>query len=101
MKGSHARSGVSPLIVIAFAGALGAAPRSALAADPGYCAQYAQEAVHDAQVLSSLACFRGFDGRWHLNYQMHYGWCVTADYGAVNNETNYRRMRLAQCGYGG
>jgi hypothetical protein len=67
------------------------------AADAAYCAQYARLAVHEAQVLSTLPCFKGFDNTWHLDYQRHYGWCVTASVGAVNEQRDYRRMRIAQC----
>jgi len=67
------------------------------AADPAYCAQYGRLAVHEAEVLSRLPCFKGFDGRWHLDYNRHYGWCLTADRAAVAAERDYRRMRIAQC----
>jgi hypothetical protein len=67
------------------------------AADPAYCAQYAYLAVHEAQVLSTLACFKGFDNTWHLDYQRHYGWCLTAPIPAVDAQRDYRRMRIAQC----
>jgi len=68
------------------------------AADPGFCAQYARSAVRDVKVnMATPGCFKGFDGRWHTNYQRHYGWCLTASYAAVNAERDYRRMRLAQC----
>jgi hypothetical protein len=69
-----------------------------LAADPAFCDQYARLAVHEAQVLSTLPCFRGFDRRWNLNYQAHFQWCLTADYGAATAERDYRRMRVYQCG---
>ncbi len=67
------------------------------AADPAYCAQYAYLAVHEAQVLSTLACFKGFDNTWHLDYQRHHGWCLTAPVPAVDAQRDYRRMRIAQC----
>ena len=73
----------------------------AAAADAGYCAQYARLAVHEAQVLSTMPCFRGFDGRWHLNYDQHFGWCITTSREAAAAQRDYRRMRLYQCGYRG
>jgi len=68
------------------------------AADPAYCAQYARLAVHETEVnMATPGCFKGFDGRWHLDYRRHYGWCLTADRAAAAAERDYRRMRIAQC----
>jgi len=86
------------LVAIAFAG-LVLSSSASQAADPAYCAQYARLAVHEAQVLSTLPCFKGFDNTWHLDYGRHYGWCLTAGYAAVDGQRDYRRMRLAQCGW--
>jgi hypothetical protein len=69
----------------------------ARAADPGFCSEYARQAVHEADVLSRLPCFRGFDIRWHRDYRLHYGWCLRNSYEAADSERGYRRMRLAQC----
>jgi len=71
------------------------------AASPGYCAQYARLAVHEAEVLSKLSCFRGFDNTWHLDYQRHYDWCLTTSEAAAAGQRDYRRMRLAECGWRG
>jgi len=98
MRVSFRKIAVPSLAVLSVTAAISAIPGTSYAADPAYCAQYAQLAVHEAQVLSTLSCFRGFDGRWHLNYAKHYGWCLTADPGAVAAERDYRRMRIAQCG---
>jgi hypothetical protein len=85
------------LLTFAAASALMLVSGTSHAADPGYCAQYARLAIHEAQVLSGLACFKGFDNTWHLDYQRHYGWFLTADVASVNGQRDYRRMRLAQC----
>jgi hypothetical protein len=84
-------------LIFAAASALALACGTSYAADPAYCAQYAQLAVHEAQVLSTLPCFRGFDNTWHLDYQRHFGWCLTADVPSVAAQRDYRRMRIAQC----
>jgi hypothetical protein len=73
----------------------------AQAADPDYCGQYARSAVEQSDALSVSGCFRGFDTRWHLDYQRHYNWCLTAPPGAADAELRYRRMRLANCQGGG
>ena len=80
------------------AGVFVGAAMPSFAADPGFCDQYAKLAIHEAQVMSSLSCFRGFDRRWNLNYQQHYQWCLNVDYGTANGERDYRRMRIAECG---
>jgi hypothetical protein len=67
------------------------------AADADTCAQYAKLAVQQSDALSALSCFRGFDNNWHLDYQRHYDWCMTATAGDANAKSNYRRMRLGQC----
>src|SRR5271168_490915 len=86
------------LATLAVAGALSVVSGASYAADPAYCAQYARLAVHEVQVnMATPGCFKGFDNRWHLDYQRHHGWCLTADVGAVNAEGDYRRMRIAQC----
>jgi len=79
-------------------GAFLTVPGASHAADPTYCAQYAQLALHETEVnMATPGCFKGFDNRWHLDYQRHYNWCLTADVSAVNGERDYRRMRIAQC----
>lgn len=98
MKRKAINAAASLLAIATSFGAIAASTNAAYAADPAYCGQYARLAVHEAQVLSTLACFRGFDGMWHLNYQAHYDWCLTADYGDVGSQRDYRRMRIAQCG---
>lgn len=70
----------------------------AAAADPGFCAEYARQAVHEVDVNMSIpGCFKGFDGRWHRNYGAHYGWCLGASYEQANAEREYRRARLSEC----
>jgi hypothetical protein len=71
---------------------------TSFAADPAYCAQYARLALHETQAnMATPGCFKGFDNRWHLDYQRHYNWCLTAAVAAVNAERDYRRMRVYQC----
>jgi len=97
MRSSLKNVTASGLAALLLAGALSVISSASYAADPAYCAQYARLAVHEAQVLSTLACFKGFDNTWHLDYGRHYGWCLTAGYDAVDGQRDYRRMRIAQC----
>lgn len=70
----------------------------AMAADPGFCAQYAQQAVHEVEVNMSIpGCFHGFNARWNQNYGGHYGWCLGVSYEQANAEREYRRARLSEC----
>jgi hypothetical protein len=86
------------LATLTVVGALAAASGTSFADDPAYCAEYARLALHEVRVnMATPSCFKGFDGRWHLNYQKHYSWCLTADRSSVNAQRDYRRMRVAQC----
>ncbi len=98
MRPSFKKVCFSSLVVLSAAGALCLVSGASYAADPAYCAQYARLAVHEVQVnMATPGCFKGFDNRWHLDYQRHHGWCLTADVGAVNAAGDYGRMRIAQC----
>jgi hypothetical protein len=89
-------SGATAALAVAASSFVAIAP--ARAADPAFCQQYASLAVHEATVLSTLACFRGFDGMWHLDFNRHYNWCLTTEPATANGQRDYRRMRIAQCG---
>jgi hypothetical protein len=98
MSAGAKRIGGLAFAIVPMAGALLGTPNATRAADPAYCDQYARLAIHEVQVNMSIpGCFKGFDNRWHLDYQRHYEWCLTASYAAVNAERDYRRMRVAQC----
>jgi hypothetical protein len=92
------KSTASVLAALTVVGALAATSGTSFGADPAYCAQYARLAIHEVQAnMATPGCFKGFDGRWHLNYQKHYSWCLTADYAAVDAQRDYRRMPVYQC----
>jgi len=93
--------GITSCFALSVATVLALTAGTSQAASPGYCAQYARLAVHEAEVLSKLSCFRGFDNTWHLDYQRHYDWCLTTSEAAAAGQRDYRRMRLAQCGWRG
>jgi hypothetical protein len=98
MRPNAKQIGGRALAIMSVACALFAAPNPTRAADPAYCDQYAKLAIHETEVnMATPGCFKGFDNRWHLDYQRHYEWCLTASYAAVNAERDYRRMRGAQC----
>jgi hypothetical protein len=70
------------------------------AADPGYCAHYASQAIWQFNRNRSIpGCFHGADGRWNANYDVHYGWCISAPYEAVRAEDAYRGERLHECSF--
>jgi hypothetical protein len=71
---------------------------SAMAADPGFCAEYARQAIHEVDVNMQIpGCFKGFNARWNRNYAGHYGWCLGVPYAEANAEREYRRARLSEC----
>ncbi len=77
---------------------LAALSAPAMAADPGLCARYARDAVHEVEMnMSILGCFKGFNVRWNRNYGGHYGWCLGVSYEQANAEREYRRARLSEC----
>jgi hypothetical protein len=90
---------ITSCFVLSVATVLALTAGTSQAASPSYCYQYARLAVHEAEVLSKLSCFRGFDNTWHLDYQRHYDWCLTATAAAAAEQRDYRRMRLTQCGW--
>ncbi|MGD0641812.1 MAG: hypothetical protein ABSC22_13780 [Roseiarcus sp.] len=70
----------------------------AMAADPGFCAEYARQAVHEVDMNMSIpGCFKGFNARWNRNYGVHYNWCLGVAYAEANAEREYRRARLSEC----
>src|SRR5208337_1083504 len=102
MSGKIVKSSAATLLTsLLVAGSVCVSAGAAFAADPDCCAQYARLAVHEASVLSTLSCFGGYDGRWHRDYDRHYGWCLTVSRGEAASERDYRRMRLYECGYRG
>ncbi len=87
----------SPQTILA-AALLIVAATGARAATPAQCAAYANAAVNQYYANKAIpGCFKGDDGRWHARYDDHYGWCVTADYGAVLAQQQYRDQALAGC----
>ena len=80
------------------AATLAALSAPARAADPGFCAEYARDAVRQVDVNMSIpGCFRGFDARWNRDYGHHYGWCLGAPYEVANRERAIRAERLREC----
>jgi hypothetical protein len=64
------------------------------------CNQYARTAVAQNQENLNRKC--GFsDTAWQSDYNKHYGWCMTAERSAIDNETRKRDEALKQCGAGG
>jgi hypothetical protein len=72
---------------------------SAFAADPRFCADYSTAAVRQARVAHMTpSCAPGAIGtRWTENYRVHYGWCITAPYGAAERERAMRTRYLRSC----
>jgi hypothetical protein len=71
----------------------------AFAADPGFCSNYSTAAVRQVQAArENPACRPGLMGtRWSPDYRVHYGWCITAPYGAAEEEREMRKRYLQSC----
>ena len=92
-----ARSIVPGLTLFAFVLiGFGQSASPALAAGPGYCSRYADNAVR-AQ-LRNIRYRCGFTGRrWFTDYRDHYRWCISAPWAAADREEKERRRLLGAC----
>jgi hypothetical protein len=85
------------ICVVIIASGFAAQSSAALAASPGFCANYANTAVR--QFERSRRCFGGMNAMWQPNYQAHFGWCLRVSEGAAFEQDAIRRARLRDCGY--
>jgi hypothetical protein len=66
--------------------------------DRASCDQYAQAALAQyLQIRKIPGCYKGDNGRWHTNYDKHYGWCMSAFPQAVEREKELRASSIARC----
>jgi hypothetical protein len=81
------------------AAALLASVAAASAADPRFCANYSSAAVKQAEVAHRTPpCAPGAIGtRWSVDYRVHYSWCITAAFPAVEAERDMRTSYLRSC----
>jgi len=85
-------------IVVAGPVVLATLTGAARAESPGACAAYAALSVQQYYTNKSIpGCFKGDDGEWHADYNRHYGWCLTADSGAIADQSNDRAGKLQGC----
>jgi hypothetical protein len=86
----------SMLAISAAAVVLGTLPVETRAANPGYCAHYADLAVWQYN-RSRRGCYQGTNRRWHGNYDVHYGWCLGVPEGMARAEDSARGAQLHAC----
>ncbi len=68
----------------------------AIAANPEFCARYADRALMQQSRNRALGC--GYYGpRWHRNWGAHFAWCVTQPRWKARREMRIRRRLLRQC----
>jgi hypothetical protein len=69
------------------------------AAEPGFCRDYTDAALHQVRAaLATPACERGLGGaRWSADRRVHYEWCLGASPQAVNAERAIRAEHLRTC----
>jgi hypothetical protein len=81
---------------ILIAGLISVSAGSAFAQSPGFCNDYANQAVISATQNRDMGC--GFSGRrWTLNYQEHFGWCMSANPNDVISERLTRKHMIQAC----
>ncbi len=61
-----------------------------------FCQRYSNTAISKQRQNLSRRCGFG-GGRWQLNYNNHYNWCLQVSSASANSETNARSAQLQQC----
>ena len=78
-------------ILVAFA-----ANSAANAADPVFCAKYANDAEHSVQLAKHIKC--GFQGpRWTKDQAPHMAWCLLMPPNVAQSESDARATELKLC----
>ena len=74
-------------------------PPAAQAADPAFCAGYADAALNQVRIaMSSPNCMGGARGaRWSPERRVHFDWCLTQPPVAAAAERNARTEFLRGC----
>ena len=74
-------------------------PAAAQAADPAFCAGYADAAIHQVRAaLSNPNCAAGARGpRWTMERHVHFDWCLTQPAPVVETERVARTEFLRGC----
>ena len=74
-------------------------PLSSQAADPAFCAGYATAAINQVRgALNNPRCAPGVQGaRWSSDYNVHYNWCLGANFAAAGAERDARTAFLRGC----
>jgi hypothetical protein len=76
--------------------AFGAGPARAM--DPGFCDHYARHAVAQFRwAADTPGCRLDNPGRWHADFRVHFDWCLSAPFGAPQNEEAIRGEHLHHC----
>jgi hypothetical protein len=87
---------VAALLVILVNGAT-----PVVAASPGFCRDYARNAIRQTETGYSVPrCRRGMQPpRWTTDFRIHYDWCIGASYRAADAEREIRHRYLEHCLY--
>jgi hypothetical protein len=71
---------------------------AANAADPGYCGTYATAAMRQVKLAYEIpGCAHVQGPRWSQDYNVHYSWCLTQNYGEIGKERDIRTGYLKTC----
>ena len=71
---------------------------AANAADPGFCGSYATAALRQVKLAYEIpGCAHVQGPRWSQDYNVHFNWCLTQDFGQIGRERDIRTGYLKSC----
>ena len=71
---------------------------AANAADPAVCNTYATAALRQVKLAYEIPGCAHVEGpRWSSDYNVHFNWCLTQDYGQIGREREIRTGYLRSC----
>jgi hypothetical protein len=69
---------------------------TASAQSPGFCNEYANQAVISASQNRGMGC--GYSGlRWSFSYQAHFNWCMSSNPNNAMSERFTRKHMIQAC----
>jgi hypothetical protein len=70
----------------------------ASAADQGFCNTYATAALRQVKLAYEIpGCAHVQGPRWSRDYNVHFNWCRTQDFGQIARERDIRTGYLKSC----
>ena len=71
---------------------------AANSADSGFCSTYATAALRQVKLAYEIpGCAHVQGARWSTDYNVHFNWCLTQDFGQIGRERDIRTGYLRSC----